>query len=231
MIGSAVASIPRELGLSGAKPVSRCCRLTPTEAQAASSTPIQPHQQLRRVGLLTPPHHQRPQSHRRARGQPELPRSRRSPGLLWPSQHQFPALAIRRHVPALDGRRHARSRTTVPQNHRLHRPREARPHRRTRPRNPTPFDAHSHTPPGGRYTRHHQLTITGPSPPSSTTNGTTSVQDNFAASPMRQPTAGSSSAPVDWQPSLLAHARRSGAARATRDVLRLLHRLVIRSAQ
>ncbi len=30
------------------------------------------------------------------------------------------------------------------------------------------------TPPGGRYARHHQLTITGPSPRSSTTNGTTS---------------------------------------------------------
>jgi putative transposase len=41
------------------------------------------------------------------------------------------ALAERRHVPALDGRRDARSRAPVPQDHRPRRPRQARPHGRT----------------------------------------------------------------------------------------------------
>jgi putative transposase len=39
---------------------------------------------------------------------------------------QRQALAERRHVPALDGRRHARSRAPLPQDHRLPRPRQAR---------------------------------------------------------------------------------------------------------
>ena len=51
-----------------------------------------------------------------------------------PHLAQRQALAVRRHVPALDRRRDARSRTTVPPNHRPRRPRQARPHRRTRDR-------------------------------------------------------------------------------------------------
>ena len=43
-----------------------------------------------------------------------------------PHQPQRQALAIRRDGPALDRRRHARSRTPVPQDHRLPRPRQAR---------------------------------------------------------------------------------------------------------
>jgi putative transposase len=43
---------------------------------------------------------------------------------------QRQALAERRHVPALDGRRDARSRAAVPQDHRLQRPRQARSRRR-----------------------------------------------------------------------------------------------------
>jgi len=61
-----------------------------------------------------------------------------------PHQPQRQALAIRRHVPALDRRRHARSRTAVPQDHRLHRPREARHRRRARPRRQTHDRAASH---------------------------------------------------------------------------------------
>ena len=49
-----------------------------------------------------------------------------------PHQPQRQTLAIRRDGPALDRRRHARSRTTVPQDHRLPRPRQARHRDRTR---------------------------------------------------------------------------------------------------
>ncbi len=49
-------------------------------------------------------------------------------------QPQRQALAQRRHVPALDRRRHARSRAPVPPHHRPRRPRQARRHRRTRGR-------------------------------------------------------------------------------------------------
>ena len=50
--------------------------------------------------------------------------------ILRRTSQQRQALAERRHVPALDGRRDARSRAAVPQDHRLQRPRQARPRRR-----------------------------------------------------------------------------------------------------
>jgi hypothetical protein len=52
-------------------------------------------------------------------------------------QPQRQALAERRHVPALDRRRHAQSRAPVPQDHRLHAPRTTRPGRRSRRRRRT----------------------------------------------------------------------------------------------
>jgi hypothetical protein len=63
-----------------------------------------------------------------------------------PCRAQRQALAIRRHVPALDGRRHARGRGPVPHDHRLHRPGQARRRRRTR----------RHRPPRGRHPHQHR---------------------------------------------------------------------------
>lgn len=80
-----------------------------------------------------------------------------------PQLPQREALAIRRHVPALDGRRDARGRDTVPQGHRLLRPREARTRRRTRPRRAASTcttRAHSHHDLGGHAHRRHCVTIT-----------------------------------------------------------------------
>ena len=51
-------------------------------------------------------------------------------------QPQRQALAVRRHVPALDRRRDARSRAASSAGHRLQRPRQARHRRRARPRRP-----------------------------------------------------------------------------------------------
>jgi len=74
---------------------------------------------------------------------------------------QRQALAQRRHVPALDGRRHARGAASVPQDHRLPRPRQARRRRRARRRRETscrrPDHAHPHDhadrdAPGRRFT-------------------------------------------------------------------------------
>ena len=71
----------------------------------------------------------------------------------------------RRHVPPLDRCRDARSRTPVPQDHRLQRPRQARHRDRTRPRSPT--RAHSHREQGEHAHPHHRVTIT---PRTATTN-------------------------------------------------------------
>jgi len=62
-----------------------------------------------------------------------------------PHLAQREALASGRHVPALDRRRHARSRTTVSKDHRLPRPRQTRRRDRTRPRSlrPSGGDAHA----------------------------------------------------------------------------------------
>ena len=86
-----------------------------------------------------------------------------------PHQPQRQALAIGRHGAPLDRRRHARSRTTIPQNHRLPGPREAGTRDRTRPR------PHDHPVPdrGNRYPRHCLIT-NGPPSQNSTTRGTSS---------------------------------------------------------
>jgi hypothetical protein len=59
-----------------------------------------------------------------------------------PIQPQRQALAVRRDVPALDSRRDARGRATVPTDHWLRRPRQARARRRSRD-----HPAHHHTSP------------------------------------------------------------------------------------
>ena len=89
-----------------------------------------------------------------------------------PHQPQRQALELGRDGPALDGRRHARSRTPIPPDHRLPRARHPRRRDRTRPR---PNDRPGRNQ-GGRYPR-HRLTVT-PEPPSrsSTTNGTSSAR-------------------------------------------------------
>jgi len=68
---------------------------------------------------------------------------------------QRQALAKRRHVPALDRRRDARSRTPVQKDHRLQAPRRPRPDRRERPRHP-PRRSPSHTH-HDRHTRGRRL--------------------------------------------------------------------------
>ena len=97
-----------------------------------------------------------------------------------PHQPQRQALAIRRHVPALDRRRHARSRAAVPQSHRLQRPRQARdrgrarPHRPARPSPPRPPRRPPRSPPPDNITP-------GPPSRSSTTDGTTRTTSAVAS--------------------------------------------------
>jgi transposase-like protein len=61
-----------------------------------------------------------------------------------PQRAQRQALAVRRDVPALDRRRHARSRAPVPPRHRPQRPRQARARRRARPPARPPRRQRSH---------------------------------------------------------------------------------------
>src|SRR5439155_12238637 len=102
------------------------------------------------------------------------PAVKQRPRRAWAhDNHEREALDVGRDGAPLDRRRHARSRTAIPKDHRLPRPRHPRHRDRTRPR---PATRSPHRNQGGRY-RRHRLTITpGPPPRNSTAPGTTSLR-------------------------------------------------------